>query len=53
MRDRAGIEDDEVGRSGVAYRNVTVVRERGFDGGAIGLGCATAEALNEDTLHHS
>ena len=51
--DGAGVENDEVGSSGVANGEVAVIGEGGFDGGAVGLRGTTAEALDEDALHRS
>ena len=48
-RDGAGIEDDEVGRSAI-FRGLEPARgEHGFERGAIGLGGAATEILNEKT----
>jgi hypothetical protein len=49
--DGAGVEDDEIGRRGVAHGLITVVGQGGFDGCAVGLGGTAAEALHEDCLH--
>ena len=51
--DGAGVENDEIGGSGVAHGEVAAIGERGFDGGAVGLGGTAAEALDEDALHRS
>ncbi len=50
-RDRARVQDDDLGVLRRPGGMPTALRELALDGGAVGLGCAATEVLNEIRRH--